>query len=330
MPSLKLLTIMIPVYNGGKFIDSLLKQFENYISDLSKSDDFFARVEIIVFNNVSTDRTREVVEMYLGRIPNLNLVNHKDHVKTAEENVFRSYAYCKGTYTWVLGVDDFPVFDNFTKTLNLLESNRYDFLIFNLGTVNQNHRLVKTNIFSLENQTLEGNLADLSQLVGLWFVVAAMSNQILRTSLIRGYDLDALVKRTSAIYSHVVAYLEAFAGKTSALVGFPLVFYKVTYRDTAHWNRTAESLGVYNEYFWTEGLVRQIEYLEEKGLVPKSFFFNLLDRNEYFVFRPVFVVIHKVISQLSLMCERKCAPRNVISSESLQGYCVLLNLEIPI
>jgi hypothetical protein len=71
--------------------------------------------------------------------------------------------------------------------------------------------------------------------------------------------------------------------------------------DSAHWNKTAQILGVFDGFFWSLGTVRQIQYLEEKGIVGPLFFSHLLDRNEYRLFRPIFVIIHKLIAQLQII-----------------------------
>lgn len=328
-PNSKLLTILMPVYNGEPYVGNLLSQFKNYVADLDPQHPFLTDVEIRLINNVSRDKTLEIAQHYSSFIPNLIVHDETEHMPTAEENIFRSFKYCLGKYTWVLGVDDFPVFENFNKTLDLLKQNQYDFLMFNLGTVDQSQTFVAANLFNFPGDTFKGNLVELTSLLGFWFVVAAISNQIIRTDYIRGYDIQALSKKTSPIYAHVVAYIEKFNDKACAIFNFPLVFYKVTYLDIDHWQGAARKLNVFDEYFWTLGFLKQIQYLEDKKIVPKNYFYYLLDRNEYIIFRPVFVVINKLISQLKLMNKPKVEARNLLSTEDMDWIISFIDSRDP-
>jgi hypothetical protein len=153
----------------------------------------------------------------------LNVHSETEHVPTAEQNFFRSFKKCAGVYTWVLGVDDFPVFDNLLKVLQALELETLDFALFNTAVFDHRLTFSSLNVTELDQERIDRDIVDLACELGIWFVMAGVSAQILKTKLVENYDLERLIKRTSPIYSHVTAYLETFRGRSSAIFNFPLV-----------------------------------------------------------------------------------------------------------
>ena len=129
MSSQKQLTILIPVYNGAKFLGGLLESFATFLSDQSRSfvDDF----EIVVVNNRSEDATLKIAKSFENRILNLRVVTPETHVFSAEENVFRSFELCRGEYTWVLGCDDIVRFEALPEVMQIARDGTYDIAIFN-------------------------------------------------------------------------------------------------------------------------------------------------------------------------------------------------------
>ncbi len=324
-----LLTIMIPVYNGSPYLKSLLTLFENFFKAEGRYLIQDGLVEVRVINNRSADGTKEVAESFLPRFIGLIVHNETDHKPTAEENIFRSFEHCLGTYTWVHGVDDIPIFENFTRAISLLQKGQYDFILFNTTTTNEKHQRVCPNAFEMNQELKEESLVLLAQKLGIWYVLAGISSQIVRTEYIKKYDLATLKKETSPIYAHTIAYLEVYGSLKSCAVNYPLVVYKVIYRDISRWRKTADILGFFDEFFWTLGTVRQMKYLEEKGLVGSDFFGNWLDRNEYMIFRPVSVILTKVFDQLKTMAISRDS-RNQVKENEFDEIAEYLEAKDPL
>ncbi len=294
------LTILIPVYNGARYLDVLL-------SHLSACGDL-EHVEILVANNKSTDDTVAIARSY----PVVRVIDFPDHVPTAEQNLFRSFKHCRGEYVWTLGVDDIPICNSIPPLLQLLERG-YDFMVFNNAMITEDGAPAANGTLRLSASAYEIPIAKLAERIGLWFTLAGISGHVLRKSCVEAYDLDGLIRKTSTIYSHVIAYMECFAAKRTALVNLPLVYYRLTYRDTAHWKRAAERLNVCDEYFWTIGFLRQIKYLENAGVIAPTFLQRLVDHNDHLFYRPVRLVAEKLFNQLRLMSTRDS--RNTLSAE---------------
>lgn len=309
MADKKLLTILIPVYNGEKFIGGLLESFDAYIQSEPHGSEFLSECEILVVNNRSEDATLEIARSFERRIKNLRVITPKTHVPSAEENVFRSFHLASGEYTWVLGVDDIVRFGAFPQVLQIARDGVYDMAVFNFMQSDQNGRFETACNFYMQDQAYEGDLVSLTQRVGFWWLIAGFSGQIVRTARVRDYDHSGLISETSPIYSHVTAYLECLAGRPAAIVNVQNVIYRLSDNDIGHWRRAAARLGVFDEFFWTLGYVRQIAYLERKGIVGRDYLIRMLETNRNSVFRPTAVIYDKILAQLSIMAGEH-EPRN--------------------
>lgn len=89
-----ILTIGIPVYNGAEFIKELL---DSIIIPVELQH----KVEILVSDNCSTDKTIDLVKSF----PNV-ILHQNDNNIGYDENAFKIYTVAKGTYVWTIGSDD--------------------------------------------------------------------------------------------------------------------------------------------------------------------------------------------------------------------------------
>src|SRR5262245_2230220 len=126
MDDQKLLTILMPVYNGEPFIEGLLKSFATFVNNDPFGPELLKCCEILVVNNRSEDRTLEIAQSFQGQIANLKIVTPDTHAPSAEQNVFRSLSLARGEYTWVLGVDDIVRFEALPDVLRIAREGRYD------------------------------------------------------------------------------------------------------------------------------------------------------------------------------------------------------------
>jgi glycosyltransferase involved in cell wall biosynthesis len=91
-------SIVTPVYNGGKFLDDCIK------SVLAQTYDNW---EYVIVNNCSTDNTADIIGHYAGRDKRIRVVNNSEHLKVMDNlnNAFRHISP-DSTYCKVLHADD--------------------------------------------------------------------------------------------------------------------------------------------------------------------------------------------------------------------------------
>ncbi len=317
------LTILIPVYNGATYLRGLLDSFATYIEHDPASQQFRECCELIVVNNRSEDDTLDIANSYRGRISNLRVVTPDTHVPSAEENVFRSFGLARGEYTWVLGCDDIVRFEALPEVIRTARAREYDIAIFNCMQSDKDGRIESVCNYYMREKAYEGDLISLTQRMGYWWLIAGFSGQIVRTALVVGFDHAALVKATSPIYSHVTAYLLCLAGHRAAVLNVQNVIYRLSDNDPDHWKRAAATFGVFDEYFWTLGYIRQVNYLETRGIVGRDFLVKMIESNRSGFFRPTVVIYEKLAYQLELMTTGRSSAdkRNVVARQDFEELC---------
>lgn len=121
-------SIIVPVYNGDKFlsraIESVLNQKTNY------------SYEIIIINDCSTDKTQDIINKYLLKNKNIKNIKNKKNIGVNESRN-KAIKKSKGEYIAFLDADDEWRSSKIEKQINLLEENKdvalcfSDFSIYN-------------------------------------------------------------------------------------------------------------------------------------------------------------------------------------------------------
>ena len=118
--------VIIPVYNGEKYIDRCLNSVINQT---------YERLEIIVIDNNSTDGTNEIVKRYSGcdnRI--ITIFEEKVGVSHARN---KGIERASGEYIIFVDADDFLNIDAIESEVGLIEDSKSDIVFFdyynNLG-----------------------------------------------------------------------------------------------------------------------------------------------------------------------------------------------------
>lgn len=114
-------SIIVPAYNSektiGKFIDSVVKQT-------------CRDIELIVVNDGSRDKTKEMVENYivLNKLKTIKLISQKNQGMTRARN--NGYKQSDGEYVWFLDSDmELPVGDEVEKCVKKCEKEDLDGLM---------------------------------------------------------------------------------------------------------------------------------------------------------------------------------------------------------
>jgi glycosyltransferase involved in cell wall biosynthesis len=145
--NIPLVSIVLPVYNGEKF---LAKSIESCLNQT------YQNLELIIVNDCSTDNTLEIALLYASKDNRIRILNNTENKKLpASLNIGHKQAI--GDYfTWTSD-DNFYEFNAIETLLNALIENKVDIVYSNIFLINQlgeNKR--ESNFVDFEN-VLFGN-----------------------------------------------------------------------------------------------------------------------------------------------------------------------------
>ncbi len=92
------LTIITPVYNTAKYLSDCLES----LLDQGMS---YEEYEVILINDGSTDNSKEILDQYAAKYPNLRVIHKENSGVSATRNIALDMA--QGEYIWFIDSDDF-------------------------------------------------------------------------------------------------------------------------------------------------------------------------------------------------------------------------------
>lgn len=128
----KILSLIVPTYNAEKYLDKGLSSF------LIKDDRLLDKLEVLIVNDGSSDKSAEIAQKYVGRYPNIfRLVNKKNGGHGSGINVGANEA--AGKYFKVIDADDWVLTDELAELIVKLEQVDDDVIVtpyqrFDIGT----------------------------------------------------------------------------------------------------------------------------------------------------------------------------------------------------
>ncbi len=138
-----LLSVIIPVFNGEKYINRCLN------SVLSND----VKLEIIVINDASTDNSLKLLEAYHDKITLFNLTENKG--VSFARNLGLSKA--KGEYVTFIDIDDYLKENAYSIMLNEIMSNNADVCVCNYFEEFENLKKIINSKYNLQNEILFQN-----------------------------------------------------------------------------------------------------------------------------------------------------------------------------
>lgn len=119
-PNLKvLLSICIPTWNRYQFLDKCLNSIRKNILELDYDQ---SSIEILIFNNKSTDNTEKIINKYKRLIPQIKSTTNKYNIG-ADLNISNCYDKAIGEFIWTLGDDDQVIPGTFNYVLKMIKNN---------------------------------------------------------------------------------------------------------------------------------------------------------------------------------------------------------------
>lgn len=191
-----LLSICIPTYNRDWCIKEQINTFSGFPQYI------WNKIEIIISDNCSTDRTRHVVENAISNGFPCTYVRNNENLGM-DRNFTQCYNMAQGNFVWLLGDDDFVTQDGIVKILNLLNNSNH-----NLGVVH-----------FIPNSDMPATLYDNSEkfLTAISYNMTFISGSIINTSYVHKIDLSTY---HGTLISHVPLILNAILeSKINVLCG---------------------------------------------------------------------------------------------------------------
>ena len=273
------LEIFLPTYNRKRFLANTLAQ-------LAAPESPVRGCRMTILNNASTDGTKELLEEYTARFPNIKVIHHSKNIG-GNANIARCYELATAPFVWAVCDDDSFRWDSWHEIQEALESDQYDIMLTSTT------QLRGTN--------------DIAKIIRqLTFVPAG----IFRTKFITDTVLINMYNNVPNLFPHLALSCEIINKKgsiflpqrdiiadTALAVGDIDNYLKGTEKTTY----TPQSA---REMFWTPGFFNSLQLLEDEKL--RTYVKNHLGRHGFFgyligAFRQNYIKYHSSKINVRLM-----------------------------
>lgn len=180
----KILTIAIPTYNRAPYLEECLSRI------ILQTNEYVDDIEILISDNCSTDKTKEIVQNYIDKGINLTYNRNIENLGM-DDNFIYCFKNAKSKYVWLLGDDDYIVNGAIKRILKILKENNFGLIhLDNNKNINE-FKIYYDVSFFLQN---------------ISYYITFISGNIVKTEVIP--NIDFLKYKRSQI-SQVPVYLRA-------------------------------------------------------------------------------------------------------------------------
>ena len=215
-PARGTLSLIIPTYNRARM---LIETLEHLLPQIIAAQD---RVEVIVSDNASTDKTHAICQKWAAAHPWFSYVIHAENVGTARQ-LFLGAQRARTPYVWMFGDDDGVRPGGIAQILDILDSQDVAFLTLNREVRDRNMKTVLTPAVNSAPSYRFEKLQDLLTVLSV-YQLGFISTQILRCDLFNAIDPAPYI--TSEGYLHFAAYTQAFKDAPAYYCADPLVIHR--------------------------------------------------------------------------------------------------------
>lgn len=235
-----ILSILIPTYNREKYLDKALESFFSQIDN-----QIVERIEILVSDNDSKDKTQEILKKYQNKIPEVKYEFWKNEENIgADRNFLKLIEKSKGQFCWIFGDDEYLTEGSLKKVVALLENNRNS---GNIYISNQDNKKIKK--IKLPNEYL------LQENYWISFITANIFNKKYLTNTA---DADNFI---GSYLVQEIFYLKSIFNSPYNIIFDEKIF--KTDRD-----ETQESFGLFQVFGENQNKI--FEYFEKDGFEQKT------------------------------------------------------------
>lgn len=149
---MKLISIIVPLYNNQKYLSSCL---DSIVNQCSKD------IEIIIVNDGSTDNSGNIADKYAQKYSFIKVIHQSNRGVSATRNV--AIKESVGKYLVFIDSDDVIYNYFFKKILELIKSDP-DIVEINTDLIDKKGKLLHKKIFSLDTKNVTLNNSELAKL----------------------------------------------------------------------------------------------------------------------------------------------------------------------
>src|SRR5690606_2197423 len=196
------LSIIIALYNTEKYIEKCLRSI--YLNNQLPLNEY----EVIVINDGSSDKSREIVEELLIEFSNIILLNKENGGQSSARN--RGFSIAKGEYIFCLDSDDSVEARKMVNALNYCKDKSLDMLtIFYQRFTEENYLLPsKKDIYPIIDKPITGG-----QFLNKFGISGCMWRYFYKTSIIKDNELYL----TEGIYHEDEEFIIKFLSYTKRI-----------------------------------------------------------------------------------------------------------------
>ena len=292
-------TILLPTYNRAHLVRMQLPTLQRLRLAL---EEFEIDLEVIISDNCSEPAVTVPSEFENF----VRLVRPEIHLNSGEANILSALHKCEGEYIWTLGDDDSLIVDNAVSLFRAIKDRRPDFIITNSAAYLKTGEIIKPQIIG--SQPIKfSSLPDFVASAGIWFVLAGFSGLIARASVIFSQiDRFRNYNQASKVYSYAMFLLDAFWDKNFMFFGSPCVVAGQN-EYGSQWDNMAAKDGVFSQYFWTLGFIKQANILKSSRGIPSGFFSRIVEQDTHYRFHLLSKICLSALWQLRAQMERTSA-----------------------
>ena len=244
-----LVSVIIPVYNGEKFIDKCVDSVLNQT---------YKNIEIILSNDGSTDNSLNVIKKYAKKYSNIKYDSHDNAGLSITRNI--AFENVSGDYVTYLDVDDYLDFNFVENMLN--DNDDYDIIIGGYRSVSEDGKVFFD--YSIDD-SVWGRYRRVTVWAKLYKVSFLKNNKIAYPDIrIFGEDVvytaRCMSKTNNVIIKHYIGY--------NNLVNSESITHKENYKIITDVPKMIENIDIF--------ISKDSNYLEKNQNIVKFYYFKIL------------------------------------------------------
>ncbi|MCX4159964.1 MULTISPECIES: hypothetical protein [Paraburkholderia] len=264
-----LISLIIPTTGKEKNLFRCLHSLINHAPPT-----MLERAEVVVFLNpdplspIDYSRIESRLETIRARFLTLKIVRSERFELTAEESAYSASAYAEGDFIWLVGDKRIFLPEGLRRLASWLEKPTAPAAYFNSSWIDQNG---KTNSHPSTHMLANQGLMPYKQFVmstGINFIATGMGTWIFERKRMDRTIWKHLIDNCGPHFSHVTTTLATLHGETMQYFStFLSQIESKAYHtgDDSEWRRYSSLAKTYRFYAWTFGLIRQFNFLIDRG-----------------------------------------------------------------